>query len=855
MLEAEHLAGDLDLDDERIRHAGQSAEGAAEHLAQLVLARQPHGVGERDGVERPLGRAVEREIGAARGLARLDGHGAHGEDVGLGFQLDVVRQVELEAIPVDGVPGETGVAQGYGQFSGDHLSTLEDVTRARVVEPVDAAGPGVGGLGQSGAMTSTASADTRTAALSALRELVGRSDAEFHDGQYEAIEALVEGRRRALVVQRTGWGKSAVYFVATLLLRRQGAGPTVLVSPLLALMRDQIAAAERAGVRAVAINSTNAHEWSEVLERLDRDEVDVLLVSPERLNNPAFREQQLPALVRRIGMLVVDEAHCISDWGHDFRPDYRRLRDLIEQMPAAVPVLATTATANSRVVADVAEQLGTGAESVEGEVLTIRGPLARASLRLGVLRLRDSASRLAWLLSHIDDLPGSGIIYTLTVAAAVDTARLLREHGHEVRAYTGQTDTDERAESEAMLKRNEVKALVATSALGMGFDKPDLGFVLHLGAPSSPVAYYQQVGRAGRASESADVLLLPGVEDRDIWHYFATASMPDRERAERVIGALGDQPISTPALEAMVDIRRTPLELLLKVLDVDGAVRRVQGGWVSTGQPWTYDAERYERIAGERRAEQQHMIDYEQTDGCRMEFLQRSLDDDTAAPCGRCDNCAGVWFPSEIGESATTQAAASLDRVGVPVEPRKAWPTGADRLDVPVKGRIPADEQAGEGRALARLTDLGWGGTLRELFAAGAPDGAVTPQVLGGCVRVLADWGWTERPVAVVAMPSRSHPLLVDSLARGIAEIGRLPYLGALDAVNGGPSGQPGGNSVFRLAGLWDRFSAQHLDIPAGPVLLVDDMADSRWTLTVAARTLRQAGATAVLPFVLALRG
>ncbi|MFJ2550715.1 DEAD/DEAH box helicase [Microbacterium sp. NPDC087591] len=708
-------------------------------------------------------------------------------------------------------------------------------------------------------MASPAPSDTRDAALAALRELVGRPDADFHDGQYEAIEALVAGRRRALVVQRTGWGKSAVYFVATLLLRRQGAGPTVLVSPLLALMRDQISAAERAGVRAVAINSTNAHEWSDVLTRLDRDEVDVLLVSPERLNNPSFREEQLPALVRRIGMLVVDEAHCISDWGHDFRPDYRRLRDLIAQMPADVPVLATTATANSRVVADVAEQLDSlhdgGGETGVAEVLTIRGPLARTSLRLGVLRLRDSASRLAWLLSHLDDLPGSGIIYTLTVAAAVDTARLLREHGHDVRAYTGQTDTDERAESEGMLKRNEVKALVATSALGMGFDKPDLGFVLHLGAPSSPVAYYQQVGRAGRASESADVLLLPGVEDRDIWHYFATASMPDRERAERVITALGDTPISTPALEAMVDIRRTPLELLLKVLDVDGAVRRVQGGWVATGEPWVYDAERYERIAAERVAEQQHMLDYEQTEGCRMEFLQRSLDDETAAPCGRCDNCAGGWFPREIGAVATTQASESLDRVGVPIEPRRAWPTGADRLDVPVRGRIAPDEQAGEGRALARLTDLGWGGALRELFAAGASDAPVSPQLLAACVRVLAGWTWEQRPVAVVAMPSRSHPQLVDSLARGLAEVGRLPYLGALAPVGGGPSGQPGGNSVFRLAGLWDRLSAEHLEVPAGPVLLVDDLVDSRWTVTVAARTLRRAGATAVLPFTLALRG
>ncbi|WP_298037650.1 RecQ family ATP-dependent DNA helicase [uncultured Microbacterium sp.] len=688
------------------------------------------------------------------------------------------------------------------------------------------------------------------AALAALRELVGRDDAGFHDGQFEAIEALVGGRRRALVVQRTGWGKSAVYFVATALLRSQGAGPTVLVSPLLALMRDQISAAERAGVRAVSINSTNAHEWDDVLAQLDRDEVDVLLVSPERLNNPAFREQRLPELVRRIGMLVVDEAHCISDWGHDFRPDYRRLRDLIAQMPAGVPVLATTATANSRVVADIEEQLG-GAS----EVLTIRGPLARASLRLGVLSLPDAKSRLAWLLSHLDDLPGSGIIYTLTVAAAVDTARLLREHGHEVRAYTGQTDADERAESEGMLKRNEVKALIATSALGMGFDKPDLGFVLHLGAPSSPVAYYQQVGRAGRASDNADVLLLPGVEDRDIWHYFATASMPDKERAMRVLSALGDQPLSTPALEALVDIRRTPLELLLKVLDVDGAVQRVQGGWVSTGADWVYDRERYERIAAERRAEQQHMLDYEQTRGCRMEFLQRTLDDTTAAPCGRCDNCAGIWFDSGVSTTSSAAASDSLDRAGVAIEPRRMWPTGADRLDVPVKGRIPAGEQADEGRALARLTDLGWGGSLRTLFAAGASDGPVPAPMLDACVRVLAGWGWAERPVAVVAMPSRSRPELVDSLAQGIAGIGRLPYLGALAPVNGGPSGQPGGNSVFRLAGVWGRFSADHLDIPPCPVLLVDDQVDSRWTLTVAARTLRQSGATAVLPFALALRG
>jgi ATP-dependent DNA helicase RecQ len=606
-------------------------------------------------------------------------------------------------------------------------------------------------------------------------------------------------------------------------------------------------------VRAVAINSTNAHEWDELLARLAADEVDVLLVSPERLNNPAFRENQLPALVRRLGMLVVDEAHCISDWGHDFRPDYRRLRDLIATMPAGVPVLATTATANSRVVADVAEQLGTG--DAEQDVLTIRGPLARASLRLGVLRLPTARARLGWLLSHLGDLPGSGIIYTLTVAAAQDTARLLREAGHDVRAYTGQTDPAEREESEGALKDNTVKALVATSALGMGFDKPDLGFVLHLGAPSSPVSYYQQVGRAGRATASADVLLLPGPEDRDIWQYFATASMPDEDRAQRVIAELSERPLSTPALEARVDVRRTPLELLLKVLDVDGAVRRVQGGWVATGQPWTYDAERYARIAAARQAEQEHMLEYERTDGCRMEFLQRSLDDATATPCGRCDSCAGAWYPTDVVEGAAASAERSLDRVGVPVEPRAQWPVGADRLGLPVRGKIAVEERAVEGRALARLTDLGWGTALRDVFAAGATDAPITPAMLSGCVRVLAEWGWDERPVAVVALPSRHRPLLVDSLARGLAEIGRLPYAGALALRDGGPSGGPGGNSAFRLAGVWERLDASGLALPAGPVLLVDDLVDSRWTMTVAAREVRLAGASAVLPFALALRG
>jgi ATP-dependent DNA helicase RecQ len=694
------------------------------------------------------------------------------------------------------------------------------------------------------------------AAAAVLRRLVGREDATFHDGQLEAIAALVQQRQRALVVQRTGWGKSAVYFVATSLLRDAGAGPTVIVSPLLALMRDQIAAATRAGVRAVTINTANATEWGDVHAQLQADDVDLLLVSPERLNNPAFREQQLPDLAARCGLLVVDEAHCISDWGHDFRPDYRRIRDLLTTLRSGVPVLATTATANARVVADVVEQLGTGGH----EVLTIRGTLARESLRLGVLGLPYEETRVAWLAAHLGDFTGSGIVYTLTVAQAEDLAALLARHGHAVAAYTGRTEPAEREELEARLRDNRVKALVATSALGMGFDKPDLGFVVHLGAPSSPVAYYQQVGRAGRAVASADVLLLPTPADRDIWHYFATASMPDEGVARAVLDALAgaDGPLSVGALEAIVDVRRTRLELLLKVLDVDGAVTRVRGGWAATGLPWTYDAERYGRVADARRREQELMRSYQETTECRMAFLQRTLDDPSPARCGRCDRCAGPWYAAGVSDAAVTTARSELDRVGVELAPRTLWPTGMARLGVPVSGRIGPGDNAEPGRVLARYTDLGLGQRLRDLIQ--APDAPVPDWVLPHCYRVLKEWDWTQRPVAVASVPSLRHPELVGSLAAALARAGRLVELGALTLDPAARPLEPARNSAFRLQQVFGRFrpsevQQQWLDTPAGPILLVDDLVDSRWTMTVAAMLFRSAGAEAVLPFALAAVG
>ncbi|MEV5202288.1 RecQ family ATP-dependent DNA helicase [Streptomyces sp. NPDC053720] len=715
--------------------------------------------------------------------------------------------------------------------------------------------------------------ELRAEADAILAELVGDpgGSARLREDQWQAVAALVEERRRALVVQRTGWGKSAVYFVATALLRRRGAGPTVIVSPLLALMRNQVDSAARAGIRARTINSANPEEWDTIYEEVERGDTDVLLVSPERLNSVDFRDQVLPKLAATTGLLVVDEAHCISDWGHDFRPDYRRLRAMLAELAPGVPVLATTATANARVTADVADQLGTGA----GEALVLRGPLERESLRLGVVRLPDAAHRLAWLAEHLDDLQGSGIIYTLTVAAAEEATAFLRQRGFRVASYTGKTENADRLQAEVDLQENRVKALVATSALGMGFDKPDLGFVVHLGSPSSPIAYYQQVGRAGRGVAHADVLLLPGKEDEAIWRYFADTAFPPEAQVRQTLSALAGvgRPLSVPALEAVVDLRRTRLESMLKVLDVDGAVKRVKGGWTATGAEWVYDADRYAWVARQRAAEQQAMRDYASTSQCRMEFLRLQLDDEGAAPCGRCDNCAGAWADSAVSADTLMGAAKELDRPGVEVEPRRMWPTGMPALGIELKGRIPAKEQCSTGRALGRLSDIGWGNRLRPLLAENAPDGPVPDDVLQAAVAVLADWarsagGWapsvpdaTARPVGVVAVPSLTRPQLVGSLARGIATIGRLPFLGALTYT--GPDGAHTArrsNSAQRLRALSGAFAvpeelADALARTPGPVLLVDDCTESGWTLAVAARLLRQAGSDQVLPLVLAAAG
>ncbi|MEX2659620.1 MAG: RecQ family ATP-dependent DNA helicase [Acidimicrobiales bacterium] len=684
--------------------------------------------------------------------------------------------------------------------------------------------------------TSAATIADRAAEL--LAELAGPA-AVLRPDQLVAIEALVERRSRVLVVQRTGWGKSAVYWIATRLLRDRGAGPTLVVSPLLALMRDQVAAAARMGIAARTINSTNVDDWRAIEDELAAGTVDVLLISPERLNNHGFRAEVLPRLSAAVGMLVIDEAHCISDWGHDFRPDYRRLATVIGSLGEEVPVLATTATANERVTADVAAQIG---EST----LTLRGTLDRESLHLSVVSLPTTAERLAWLAAALHAEAGSGIVYCLTVAEVERVAAFLASQDLEVAAYSGDTAPVEREHIEAELAANRLRAVVATSALGMGYDKPDLAFVAHLGSPSSPIAYYQQVGRAGRAIDSARAVLLPATEDGAIWAYFDSTAFPPRDVVERVLAAVeADGPLTVPALEEVVNLRRGRLEALLKVLDVEGAVERRGSGWVRTATPWSYDDERLAAVDANRKAEQAAMRAYAATEGCRMRFLREVLDDPEAADCGRCDRCTGVVEGAAPEPALAAAALAHLRSADVVLAPRKQWPRGGEAR----KGNIKRDRQVDTGRALAFGDDAGWGELVT---AALAGDERLGDELLAGLAAVLKRWDWVERPTSVTFVPSRSHPLLVRSMAERIAALGKLPLVEALTRVrNDDPPQRLMANSWRQCANVVDAFAADPSDLPPGPVLLVDDVLASGWTMTAAGEALLAAGSGPVLPLVL----
>ena len=664
-------------------------------------------------------------------------------------------------------------------------------------------------------------------------------EATFRDGQREAIEAVIEDGHRALVVQRTGWGKSLVYWIATRVRRDQGHGPSLIISPLLALMRNQIAMAGRLGLRAATINSGNTDEWDAVQAGLTADAIDVLLISPERLANERFTRDVLPGIQGSIGLFVVDEAHCISDWGHDFRPDYRRIGRILKLLDPHVPVLATTATANDRVVSDVAEQLGEGAA-------ILRGPLARFSLQLDAIVLESQAERLAWLAEQLPLMRGSGIVYCLTVADTQRVATFLQSQGIDARPYNADLSTEERVVLEDALVVNEMKALVATVALGMGFDKPDLGFVVHYQRPGSAIAYYQQVGRAGRAVDHAYGVLLSGREDDEIAEFFMDSAFPPTANMHEILDALDRvDSMTIGGLEKTVNLKRGRITQALKLLELDGAVAHDGGRYRRTPNPWVQDEERIARVIAARRVELAQMQAYLQYDGCLMEFLVRLLDDPDPVPCGRCVNCTGHGLPRTVDDTLVRAAVSFLKRDLRPIKPRQIWaPDAVEGLS----GRITPANQAG--MALCVYGDAGWG---REVQRGKYVDGVFSRDLVEASGRAIRDrWHPSPAPTWVTALPSTAKPGLVDTFARSLADRLALPYVEALTVLERAEPQKAMENSAQQLRNAHRKLGIDGSAVLPGPVLLVDDIVDSGWTLTVAGWLLRTHGSGEVYPFALA---
>ena len=683
-----------------------------------------------------------------------------------------------------------------------------------------------------------------------LRTALNDPAASFRSGQWEAIDALANRRERLLVVERTGWGKSAVYFVATRILRNRGQGPALIVSPLLALMRNQIEAAERLGIRALTINSANRDDWPELQRTVRAGKADALLISPERLANDEFANEVLMPIAGNIGLLVVDEAHCISDWGHDFRPDYRRLVNILRSMPGNLPVVGTTATANDRVIEDVQTQLG--------NIRVQRGPLMRQSLELQAMRVPSQSIRLAWLAEHLNELPGTGIVYTLTRRDADQVAEWLNRKGIAAKAYysdvrsSGFPDSNGyREHLEGLLLRNEIKVLVATTALGMGYDKPDLGFVVHYQAPGSIIAYYQQIGRAGRAIDRAVCVLMAGGEDDDIHDWFRSTAFPDERWVQSILTALERSDGQTlRQLEEGVNLRRAQIEKALKYLSVETPAPVLKDGsiWRRTAVPYEMDRERIRRLTEQRQTEWNEIQRFVDERGCLMEFLARSLDDERPQPCGKCANCVGDPIIARTRRrSLEHEATHFLRRPEMPLRCKKQVTQDAFP-QYGFSGRLPVELRAEEGRVLSHWGDTGWG----DLVANGKHDGRFDDQLVNAVAEMIGGrWHPLPEPAWITCVPSKKRPELVPDFAARLANKLGLKFLPLVEKTKDNEPQKAQQNRFHQCRNLDGVFSIAGKP-PADPVLLVDDVVDSAWTMTVVAALLRQAGAGPVWPMALA---
>ena len=691
---------------------------------------------------------------------------------------------------------------------------------------------------------------SRTDAEKLLQQALDNPVAQFRDGQWEAIDLLVTARKKLLVVQRTGWGKSSVYFIATKLLRDRGFGLTIIISPLLALMRNQVESAARLGIRAITMNSSNSDQTRQLTQAVLKNQVDCLLISPERLANEDFVRTVLQPIANNIGLMVVDEAHCISDWGHDFRPDYRRLLSVLRQLPPNMPVLATTATANDRVINDVVSQLG--------DIEVIRGTLVRESLALQNITLVDQPSRLAWLAATIPQIEGAGIVYVLTKRDALQVRNWLISKGIDAQAYFSGVihpdfpDTNVYREYlEDLLLSNQLKVLVATSALGMGYDKPDLTFVIHYQAPGSIVSYYQQVGRAGRGIDKSYGVLMSGKEDERIHDFFRRSAFPNEQQVKAVLEVLErSDGLKARDLEQQLNLRKGIIDQVVKFLSVENPSPIIKDGsqWFRTPVPYRMDHEQIARLTAQREVEWEEFVGYAEANTCLMEYLRQALDDPEAEPCGRCANCRGqAIFSPQVDRALAVEAGRFLRHAEIAIQPKKQVAANAFP-HYGFRGNLPPGLLAAEGRILSLWADAGWGGLVEE--------GKHTGHFADGLVEAMAEmiqqrWHPLPAPEWICCVPSLKNPQLVADFAQRLAVRLRLPFVSAISKVKANQPQKFQNNRYFQCSNLDGVFDVSP-DIPPGPALLVDDVVDSGWTMTVLAALLRRNGCGTVYPVALA---
>ncbi|WP_186807966.1 RecQ family ATP-dependent DNA helicase [Priestia megaterium] len=676
-------------------------------------------------------------------------------------------------------------------------------------------------------------------ALGLLKSMVG-NEADFKKDQWEAINSVLQ-KEKTLVVQKTGWGKSMVYFLATRLLRDDGAGPTVLISPLLSLMRNQIDSAKKIGVNAVAINSDNEEEWEDINEQLAKNQIDIILIAPERLSNKYFQEQTLPIIdeVGGIGLFVVDEAHCISDWGHDFRPDYRRIVRVVNNLPSSVPILATTATANSRVIKDVKDQIG-------HDIKLIRGNLSRESLRLSILRIPHHPHRLAWLAENLLKIKGTGIVYCNTISECERVADWLSSKG--INALPYHSKCQDREELENKLINNKVKALIATDALGMGFDKPDIGFVIHFEAPRSLVAYYQQIGRAGRSISEAEVLLIFGEKDKIIHQEFIKSGLPARWILEKVLEEIdNNNGLSINEISSRLNFTQKQIEQCLTLLEIDQLIYKINRKYHRSSNEVGKTLLNNEKVQQTKNNELDKVSEYANTKGCLMKFISNELDDNMVTDCGRCQNCIGeALYPSEVSEIILREATFFVYDQPVIIKPRLQWPANGVGEE---RGRIPKGEQCSEGRALSFYGVAGLGDIVKEQRYIKKH---YEDNLVGYSATFIKErWELPVKPTWVTCVPSLRNPQLVPDLAQRIAKYLGLPFYPVISKVKDTPEQKYMKNSLQQASNIIDAFKVNYDSIPNGPVLLIDDIVNSGWTFTVCGAHLKRKGSGDIIPFAL----